>query len=101
MTWATIPVAAFRWLGAEPAVYCATPQARRHFCARCGTQLAIEHDGFPGTLDITVASLDQPERFPPDRHIWVADRLPWLRLDGQLPSHDDEGWSPRDDRGDR
>jgi hypothetical protein len=39
----------------------------------------------PQTLDVTVATLDQPELAPADRHIWVQSRLPWLHLDEQLP----------------
>ncbi len=94
VTWATIPAATLHWLGAEPARYASSAQARRHFCSQCGAQLAIENDAYPGTIDITVATLDEPRRFPPDRHIWAADRLPWLQLDEQLPRYDDEHWSP-------
>ena len=92
MTWATVPASSFTWHGGTPTKYNATPHARRYFCERCGTYMAMDHDDYPGTIDLTVTSLDHAEEFPPDRHIWYDDRLPWLQLDAELPHHADEGW---------
>ncbi|AFK69616.1 glutathione-dependent formaldehyde-activating protein [Pseudomonas putida ND6] len=44
----------------------------------------------PQTIDVTVATLDHPERVRANRHIWVGSRLPWLHLDEDLPSEDEE-----------
>jgi hypothetical protein len=44
----------------------------------------------PDSLDITVASLDHPERAPATRHIWTTSRLPWLHLDEGLPEEEEE-----------
>jgi hypothetical protein len=32
-------------------------------------------------LDVTVASLDDPDAFPPEVAIWTEDKLPWVKLD--------------------
>jgi hypothetical protein len=36
------------------------------------------------TIDVTIASLDQPEHYAPEVAIWTEDRLPWARLDAAL-----------------
>ncbi|WP_044873434.1 GFA family protein [Pseudomonas sp. LFM046] len=89
-TWATVPLASFRWSAGTPAEYASSSEAVRYFCSRCGSQLAFFTQLAPDSLDITVATLDQPENVPADRHIWVKSRLPWLHLDPQLPEEDEE-----------
>ncbi|MEO4048032.1 GFA family protein [Pseudomonas sp. CAU 1711] len=89
-TWATVPLASFRWSQGSPAAYASSASCLRYFCGRCGCQLSLFTNRSPDSLDITVASLDHPEAAPADRHIWVSSRLPWLQLDPQLPEEDEE-----------
>jgi hypothetical protein len=84
-TWLTVPLASFHWLAGTPAEYASSASCTRYFCPGCGAQLALFSTLSPTTLDVTVATLDQPELAPADRHIWVQSRLPWLHLDEQLP----------------
>ena len=37
-----------------------------------------------GTIDVTTATLDAPETFPPSREIWLEHRLAWEPLDENL-----------------
>jgi hypothetical protein len=37
------------------------------------------------TVDLTVCSFDQPDRFPPVDNIWVEHRLGWMESSQQLP----------------
>jgi hypothetical protein len=37
-------------------------------------------------VDVTIASLDNPRPFPPQKDIWTEDKLPWVKLDPELPS---------------
>lgn len=57
----------------------------RSFAACCGTPLFFDEAEEAATLDVTIASLDQPETFPPERSIWLEDRLPWVVLDPAVP----------------
>ena len=41
-------------------------------------------------IDVTVATLDHPERVRANRHIWTSSRLPWLHLDEDLPGEAQE-----------
>jgi hypothetical protein len=38
------------------------------------------------TVDVTIASLDDPAPFAPQKAIWLEDKLPWVTLDKSLPS---------------
>lgn len=85
--WATFPIAALAFTRGEPAAYRSSRRAVRHFCARCGTQLTYRRAVRPETVDVTLASLDRPERLPPEYHLWTASRLPWFDVRDRLPRH--------------
>ena len=53
----------------------------RSFAACCGTPLFFQENEDAQTIDVTIASLDQPECYPPEVAIWTEDRLPWTVLD--------------------
>ena len=58
----------------------------RGFAACCGTQILFEDaPDFP-SLDVAIATLDDPSPFPPKRAIWTEDKLPWVLLDPSLPA---------------
>jgi hypothetical protein len=90
MTWATIPLEAFRWERGVPSVYQATPQSERYFCSTCGAQLAMHTSLAPKAIDVTVATFDRPELFPPNRNIWVGSKLSWVMLEPDLPQEIEE-----------
>jgi len=37
-------------------------------------------------IDVTIASLDDPAPFAPQKAIWLEDKLPWVTLGESLPS---------------
>lgn len=93
-TWLTVPLDSFEWLSGTPKTFASSPSCVRSFCPDCGAQLALLTTRSPNTVDVTVATLDEPESAPADRHIWVQNRLPWLQLDTQLPEEQDENIDP-------
>ena len=44
-------------------------------------------------MSVTIASLDDPTPFAPERAIWIEDRLPWVVIDPGLtePDREEEG----------
>lgn len=88
VTWLTVPRAALRLVRGAPRQRRSSATAGRGFCADCGTALTFRADARPDVIDVTVASLDHPERVAPRQHIFTASALPWLRLDDELPRHD-------------
>jgi GNAT superfamily N-acetyltransferase len=87
VTWATVPKSAFRFVSGTPRELRATTRAVRTFCASCGTALTFTETARPGSVDVTVGSLDDPARVVPAEHIFTSSRVPWLHLDDDLPYH--------------
>ncbi|WP_319518066.1 GFA family protein [uncultured Martelella sp.] len=50
------------------------------FCADCGTALWSDYGRRGWMLFVRMATLDAPESFVPDVHIYTATKLPWLPL---------------------
>lgn len=76
----------FRFVKGEPEAFRASSRAVRHFCGDCGTALTFEYSADTDTVDVTIASLDDPNATEPVYQIWTSSRLPWLHLDGDGPS---------------
>jgi hypothetical protein len=58
----------------------------RCFAACCGTHLFFEDSKDSDTVDVTIASLDDPAPFAPQKAIWLEDKLPWVMIDESLPA---------------
>jgi hypothetical protein len=81
VAWGSFGFDAFQLLpGGAYAVHRSSPPVERGFCAACGTALTYRHLERAAEIDVTLATLDEPGRFEPECHIWVEDRLPWLRI---------------------
>ncbi len=75
VAWATVPAAGFALTAGAPAEYASSPGVIRTHCAACRTSLTFRRDG--GDIDVTLASLDDPEALPPDYEGWLSHRLSW------------------------
>lgn len=87
VAWGTVALAAFRVTRGALTQYRSSPAVLRGFCAACGTGITYRHEARAAELDVTLATLDEPGHFAPRAHVWVAERLPWLRLDDGLPQY--------------
>ena len=79
VAWVTFSRGEFVFTAGAPARYRSSPPVVRTFCARCGTPLTYEHEASSQSIDVTTASLDQPEHFAPVDHTWTSERLRWWR----------------------
>ncbi|HEX2854738.1 MAG TPA: GFA family protein [Opitutaceae bacterium] len=86
VSWGTVERAKLQLLSGELRKI---PHANRirSFAACCGTHLFFEESAATPTLDVTLASLDDPKPFAPRIAIWTEDRLPWVRLDDTRPNY--------------
>jgi hypothetical protein len=67
----------------------------RSFCATCGTPVAYEHADDPESIELTTATLDEPQRFPPAKEIWHAQKVRWAASDPSIPHlSEDSGSAP-------
>lgn len=85
VTWATYPAGALRWTQGTPAALRSSAKAVRTFCGRCGTPLTFAEVADPSRVDVTVATMDHPETFRPQAHIWTSSQLGWAEVDDDLP----------------
>ena len=90
-TWAGFGADALTVTQGEAETYNSSSFANRKFCGRCGGQLFYEYttEQTPPVW-ITLGSLDRPERLTPQRHIFVADRVPWLHFADGFPTTEGE-----------
>lgn len=85
--WATFSLAALQIESGALTIRETPGGVRRSHCARCGTSLTYQHAQRTGEVDITVASLDEPDRLAPTMHIWTRDKPAWLTIADGLPQH--------------
>jgi len=79
----------FRFTRGKPKYFRSSEWAERGFCPECGTPLVFrDSDGF----GVMIGSLDHPEDFPPTGHSGIESKLPWLKIDDDLPR-----WKTEDD----
>ena len=90
VTWATVPRQSLEWKAGAPGVYAATENSQRYYCPRCGAQLALYTDLSPRTIDVTVATFERVDDFPPCKEIWVRNKIKWITLNDSLPQEDEE-----------
>lgn len=56
------------------------------FCARCGTTLMSRYHAAPGrNYFVRAGTLDNPSAVTPQAHIHTSSKLPWLKLDDNIP----------------
>ena len=77
VAWLTFDRGQVEMLSGSPRTYRSSHGVVRQFCGTCGSQLAYENIASPATIDITTASLDNPNLFPPTLEAWLDHRVPW------------------------
>lgn len=85
LTWATVRKDDLVFTRGACRTYASSEHAERGFCADCGSQITFYTRKEPDLVDVTIGTLDTPERFAAGLHIWTDTRLPWLHLDEHLP----------------
>ena len=87
LAWAIFPEDKAEIIAGATAVFESSPGVEWGFCARCGTTLTYRRANRPGLFDVTTASLDDAEAFPPMKEIWTGERLSWISPDPTLPQY--------------
>lgn len=85
--WITVRDTGWRWSVGRPAVRASSPGVRRGSCGACGSPLSYASDARPGETDLLAAALVDPATYRPARHDHWGERLPWLRIEDDLPKH--------------
>lgn len=85
----TVAGADFCLLAGALATHASSPGVARGFCPRCGTSLTCA--ARPDEIDVTLASLDAPERVRPTAEWWLAHRLSWTPSNPELDPFTESG----------
>lgn len=88
--WATVAAGDFALDAGSPAAYASSPAVQRGFCAKCGTTLTFRLEG-GDSIDVTLASLDDPESAPVSSEVWLDHRLSWNPANPKLAGYPREG----------
>ena len=98
MAWATFARDKVVFPKMQPRIRKSSAKAERGFCGECGSALIWQRPGAT-TLDLAVASFDDPDALTPSEHIWTESRARWLKLTDQLPRYRHQhGSDPDQDR---
>ena len=57
----------------------------RHFCAECGSSIAVESAMRPDIIVLNVGTFDDPTVAKPGREIFRDDAVPWVEVHGEIP----------------
>lgn len=57
----------------------------RQFCGTCGSPIRSVPTAAPKMIALKAGTLDNPEPFAPQMHIWTRSALPWTSLPEDLP----------------
>lgn len=88
VAWATFHVSNMDFDASLPTYYRSSAGVTRGFCHVCGTPLTYAHDDYPDYVDVTVASLDDPESLPPRDQVWTGHRLTWMENLDDMPEYE-------------
>ncbi len=84
VAWLTLARQDFTLLKGTLKVRDSSARATREFCADCGAQLVFRSKEEPETIDVTLASLDDPNVVEPRAHIWTRSKVRWVHLLDEL-----------------
>lgn len=83
--WLHLDASSFSFTAGTPVEFRSSPSVTRTFCGRCGTPLTYWITDYGPAIDVTTASLDEPNAFPPVFHVWTSHKLGWVQLSDGLP----------------
>ena len=70
----------------ETARYASSAAVDRVFCKTCGSRLFNWRTN--GTMaGVALAAFDDRNAFAPTEHIWISEKMDWVRLDDGLPQY--------------
>jgi hypothetical protein len=84
LTYFAVPRSAFVMQQGEPAAYRSSADAVRTHCGTCGSPLTFVFDADPGSVWVTVGTLDDPSAVRPSENWFVRDKVTWVTLDQHL-----------------
>lgn len=70
-------------------MYRSSPDIERGFCKACGTTISYRNLKLNNEIDLCTVLLKDAGDLAPVAHIWLSDKLPWVKLNDDLPRFDE------------
>ena len=70
----------------KTARYASSDALDRVFCKKCGARLFAWRKS-PAVAGVALAAFDERNAFAPTEHIWVSEKMDWVKLDDGLPQY--------------
>ncbi|MGR3609655.1 MAG: GFA family protein, partial [Sulfitobacter sp.] len=86
VSWLGVERQSVEWSGPRK-VYRSSSLVERSFCDDCGSPLSFETEVFEDETHLYAATLNSPEVYRPKAHIFWSERLPWVGVCEELPTH--------------
>ena len=87
VAWAVNHADAFAFMEGQPRVFQSSEGVERTHCGDCGSTLTYRKS--PDSIDVTLATLDDPESLQPTKETWCRDRVSWNALNDSLAHYDE------------
>ena len=71
--------------------FASSPALQRVFCPTCGTRVMAER-AEAKRVGVSLALFDDPAGLSPECHFFVASKVPWVRINDDLPQYPE--WPP-------
>jgi hypothetical protein len=70
----------------KTARYASSDALDRVYCKKCGARLFAWRKS-PAVAGVALAAFDDRNAFAPTEHIWVSEKMDWVKLDDGLPQY--------------
>ena len=60
-----------------------------YFCKKCGVYIYADYEFAIGRLTVRTKTFSNPELFPPQAHIFVKNKDPWINIENSNICHDE------------
>lgn len=88
VSWLGVLRQSVAWSGPRK-TYKSSAKVERTFCEDCGAPLSFETDVFPEETHLYAVTMNQPDLYKPEAHIFWSERLPWINeQQDNLPKHE-------------
>lgn len=78
ITWLIVAHNTFQFIEGSPASFRSSDNGTRQYCSDCGTAITCVNTNHPDIIDITVGSLDKPEKHEPTLEVHIDTKLSWV-----------------------
>lgn len=85
VAWFVVPADRCVFTAGRMTTFHSSPEVTRGFCGACGTSLTYQHADAADEIELTTASLDEPQHVPPRHEIWHAHRVSWAASNEAIP----------------